>query len=153
MVLFILIALASPFRTQPPAPEPAAAAAVVSDAPTIQTAPPPNGVIAAGSVQRATVQAVVKAGAQPFIASVRVAPVMEGARFRGFRLVGIAPGSPLEGSENVRLGDVVVAVNGMAVERPDQFMKAWGSLAKAERIEVKLLRDDQPLVYRWTVGP
>ncbi|MEZ4475081.1 MAG: hypothetical protein R3F60_30680 [bacterium] len=145
------LALVYALLAAPPAPPPAAP--VTAARPTLQAAPPVDGVVLAGSIPRAQLEAVVAAGPQRFIASVRVVPAMDGGRFLGFQLAGVQAGSPLEGSENVRIGDVVVTVNGMPVERPDQFMKAWGGLKKAERIDVKLLRGATPLTYRWTVGP
>ncbi|MCB9547745.1 MAG: hypothetical protein H6706_18110 [Myxococcales bacterium] len=154
------LALVYALLAAPPAPPvapasvaPATVAPATVARPTLQAAPPADGVIVAGAITRGDLEAVVAAGAQRFIASLQVVPVMDGRRFRGFQLAGVRPDSPLAGSENVRVGDVVVAVNGLPVERPDQFMKAWGGLKKAERIDVKLLRGAQPLVYRWTVSP
>lgn len=145
----LLIALLAP-PTEPP---PAAPATTVITVPGVLPGPPEGGIILAGTLERSVVQAVVKAGPQPFIAGVQVAPVMEAGRFRGFRLLEVKATSPLAGSENVRAGDVLVSVNGLPVERPDQFMAAWGKLARAERLEVKLLRGEQPLTYRWTIQP
>lgn len=120
--------------------------------PVITQAPPGDGVILAGEIKRADFAATVAKGPQRFIATLKVRPVMEGRRFRGFQLVGTTPDSPLAGSMNVRTGDVIVSVNGTPVERPDQFMKAWDALAKAAHLDVKLRRAGNQMVYRWTIG-
>ena len=39
------------------------------------------------------------------------------------------------------------------LERPDQFMRAWEALAKAKRLDVRVLRGDARLHYRWTLVP
>lgn len=120
--------------------------------PVITQAPPVDGVIMAGEIKRADFAATIAKGPQRFIATLKVRPVMEGRRFRGFELVGTTPDSPLAGSMNVRAGDVIVAVNGTSVERPDQFMKAWDALARAATLDVKLRRTGNQMVYRWTIG-
>lgn len=120
--------------------------------PVLSQTPPGDGIVVAGEIDKAAFTATLAQGPQRFIAGLQVRPVMEGRTFRGFELIATRPDSPLAGSMNVRSGDVIVSVNGIPVERPDQFMKAWEGLAKAAHIDVKLRRAGNQMVYRWTIG-
>lgn len=110
-------------------------------------------IVLEGELPRAEVAAIVERGPQPFIASLRVAPHLEGRRFVGFRIEGFAPDSPLINSRAIQPGDVVLAVNREPLERPEQFMRAWELVARKDTLEVDLLRAGQRLRYRWTLVP
>lgn len=146
MIAFLMIALlAAPTPGRPVSPSAAKPGA-------LSVNPPPGGIISAGTLTREALKAGLALGPQRFIASVHVTPLMKGRRFLGFQLAQIKPGSPLMGSQNIRVGDVIISVNKMPVERPDQFMKAWESLASVKQLDVKLRRAGQTLVYRWQIG-
>ncbi len=121
-------------------------------APVAQAAEPPAAVIE-GTLTRAEVQQVLERGPQRFIAALRVAPVVDGGRFLGFKLVSIAPESPLAAGASVGVGDVVLAVNEQPLERPEQFMRAWDMVKGADALSVLLLRDGRRLQYRWKIAP
>jgi hypothetical protein len=59
-------------------------------------------------------------------------------KFTGWRLVGL----PEEWRGlDLRPGDVVTRVNGLALETPDQAWEAWKSIAKVPEIRITLTRD------------
>ncbi|MGE5751516.1 MAG: M20/M25/M40 family metallo-hydrolase, partial [Nitrospirota bacterium] len=59
---------------------------------------------------------------------------------RGFRLSGVAPGSPAEAA-SLREGDVIVAINGREVTGLKGFSDILKSLSPGDRISVTFLRD------------
>ncbi len=113
--------------------------------------PPPEVVEAL--LARAELEAVLERGPQRFIASIRVRPHLEDGRFRGFQLVGMTPEAPFVNSPHIRPGDVVLAVNREPIERPEQFMRAWELLGRADALEVLVQRDGRRVLYRWTLKP
>jgi len=98
-------------------------------------------------------QKVISQGPQKMIAGLEVVPHSLKGRFVGFKLVRILAHSPLANSQLILVGDVILSVNDHALERPDQFMRAWEALAKAKRLDVRVLRGDVRLHYRWTLVP
>ncbi len=110
-----------------------------------------EAILLEGELERAVVERVLAGGPQKFIASLRLAPHMNGKRFVGFRIDGFAADSPLVNGGAVQPGDVVLRVNREPVERPDQFMRAWEVVGGADRLEVELLRGTQRYLYRWTL--
>ncbi len=109
--------------------------------------------IISGQISRHEVASVVEKGPQRFIATIRVDPVMEKGRFVGYRLVGVAADSPLSNSQTVVPGDIIIAVNGESLERPEQFMRAWDVVRDASVLEVSLKRGAQVILYRWSITP
>jgi type II secretory pathway component PulC len=120
---------------------------------TVAHAAEPPAAVIEGTLTRAEVQQVLERGPQRFIAALRVAPVLEKGRFLGFKLLSIAPESPLAAGTSVAAGDVVLAVNEQPLERPEQFMRAWDMVKGADALSVLLLRDGRRLQYRWKIAP
>jgi len=106
-----------------------------------------------GTMTRAEVAKVIKAGPQRFIASLRVEPHIVEGKFVGYRLAGVTNDGPLVNSQSVLPGDVIISVNREPLERPAQFMRAWEVAKSAQTIEVLLLRGTQRLLYRWKLLP
>ncbi|MCB9523308.1 MAG: hypothetical protein H6702_07975 [Myxococcales bacterium] len=117
-------------------------------------AAPFQGQVFEGKLKKGEVQAVFARGPQPFVAALRVKAAFDGAgRFAGFRLVFIKRESPLYGSASVGPGDVITGINGLPIERPEQFMSAWEKARDADTLEIDVLRGDTPVRYRWTLVP
>jgi S1-C subfamily serine protease len=70
-------------------------------------------------------------------------PVTVNGRFRGFRIVALR-GPIFTSAVDVRPGDVVTAVNGLPIERPEQAEAAFESLATAHELRVSIERDGVP---------
>jgi type II secretory pathway component PulC len=75
-------------------------------------------------------------------------PVTVNGRFRGFRIVALR-GPLFTPAVDLRAGDVVTAVNGLPIERPEQAEAAFESLATARELRASIERDGVPreLVY------
>ncbi|MEE2756046.1 MAG: hypothetical protein VYA30_05275 [Myxococcota bacterium] len=106
-----------------------------------------------GVLSRAEIQGVLEKGPQAMVASVQVDPVMMNGRFVGFKLVSANAHSVLARSRTVMLGDVLVAINGHGLERPDQFMAAWESIAQTPQLSIRVLRGAEYIEFRWSITP
>src|SRR5262249_7488472 len=74
-----------------------------------------------GPLTRAEVEALVARGLGSFLARVEVSPVLTGGRFVGFRLDAARDLAAWRASgADVCVGDVVLRVNGIQIERPEQ---------------------------------
>ncbi len=66
---------------------------------------------------------------------------------RGLRLVELEPGSP-ETLVGLRAGDLLTAINGYAMRRPDDAFRAYHEIEARRPIVVELLRDGKPVALR-----
>lgn len=94
------------------------------------------------AIRRSALLRLQREGAQSFIQKVRVRPAFRHGRFHGWRVVAYrGPGTLLT-------GDVVTRINGRPIERPEQFMGVWETLASTNKLVVELVRGGKALVYR-----
>ncbi len=122
----------------PPATEPARIAAPAEA--SRPGAAAPTGSVPA-SVPRGELRAFLDRGIPAFLAGVQVEPVFDraGARFVGHRVVAISRELRC-GPLGIREGDIVVAVNGIGVERPEDAQRIWTALSRIDSIVVSLIR-------------
>ncbi len=99
---------------------------------------------------RSRVHAAVLDGLGVFLQHVDVDdhPVMAGGRFHGFRIAALRDADFWAGVD-LKPGDVVTAVNGFPIERPEQAQTALESLDVSSELRVAYERDGQAreLVY------
>jgi hypothetical protein len=108
--------------------------------------PPPPPSLPPGHLARADVDGVLAKGPPWILRRVLTEEVMRDGKFVGWRIVKL----PAEWSGiDLKTGDVVTRVNGMTIERPEDFFSAWSSLAVASDLRVAYERDGGPreLVY------
>jgi len=102
------------------------------------------------TVDRSAVRAVVARGLGAFLQHVDIddKPVFVQGRFHGFAIAKLTDPTFWTGVD-IKPGDVVVSVNGLPIERPEQAQVVLDSLATANELRVALERDGQPreLVY------
>jgi S1-C subfamily serine protease len=132
----------------PPAstpPAPAASAAASSSASVAAPDPPARP----GHLSRSQVVATLSRGFGAFLARGQLEPSLINGRFRGWRIVKLAPGDPMWRGVDLGPGDVVTQVNGMPLERPEQALAAFQSLAVAKELRVSVDRSGvaKELVY------
>jgi S1-C subfamily serine protease len=136
----------------------AAGAPRTADAPRPGAAPrpapaAPGKAVRTGTIARARLVAVLDAGPGTFLRQLEIAPRMAGDRFVGWQLVQLLDrGGPLH-EIDLSPGDVLVAVNGKPVARPEQLWALWDSLRTANEVTAQLRRGDQPLELRFVVQP
>ena len=103
------------------------------------------------AIARADLDRILQAGASEFIQHVQVEPVVTSGRFQGFRLVSLYYGDPDFEQTAVRPGDIIQRINGCPIERPEQFMAVWDSLAEADHLSVQLVRGGESLLVTWQI--
>ncbi len=106
----------------------------------------------AGTLRRSEVRQAMSAGLGTFLQRVTFDvdhPVFRDHHFVGFRIAELNG----EGWSNIELkpGDVITAVNGFSVERPEQAQQAFLSLAVASELRVDYEREGQPRSMRLTI--
>ncbi len=102
------------------------------------------------TLARSAVKAAVDQGLGSFLQRVELddQPVMANGKFHGFRIANLRDPDFWTGVD-LKPGDVVTAVNGMPIERPEQAQAAFESLQVASELKVAYDRDGKPreIVY------
>ncbi|MDB4944069.1 MAG: hypothetical protein JWP97_3603 [Labilithrix sp.] len=125
----------------------AAPAAKNPEAPPSDAAPALTAAVApvtTTSLHRSGVKRTIARGLGYFLQEVSVEdyPVMSNGKFRGFKIKEITG----EWGVDLRPGDVVMRVNGMSIEHPEDADAALRSLEKAKALRVDYERDGKPRV-------
>jgi S1-C subfamily serine protease len=132
--------------TEPATPtEPAAAV----DRPI---APPGKG-LRSGTIPRDRLVAILNAGPGQFLRQLEVVAKMSGERFVGWELVQLVDRQSPLFDVDVVPGDVLLAVNGRPVSRPDQLQTVWDSLRTANEVSAQLWRCDAQLTLAFAIEP
>jgi S1-C subfamily serine protease len=127
----------------------AAAVPAAADRPV---APPGKG-LRSGTISRARLIAVLDAGPGTFLRQLEVTPKKTGERFVGWELVQLLDRmSPLFDVDVVP-GDVLLAINGKPVSRPDQLQSVWDSLRTANQLTAQLWRGNTQLTLEFVIEP
>lgn len=120
---------------------------------TRQMSPPLPERVDAGTIPRPALAVVLQAGPARLLARVQVEPERDDGAFVGWRLLELfADDPPLRARSILRAGDVLLRINGQAIERPEQFMAVWESLASSTEIVFEIMRGDQPSKVRYLVA-
>jgi type II secretory pathway component PulC len=109
--------------------------------------PPPSG-----AIRRSEVRQTLSAGLGMFLQRVQLDvehPVFRDHKFVGFRILELR--GPGWSTVDLKAGDVVTAVNGFTVERPEQAQQAFLSLAVASELRVDYEREGQPRSMRLAI--
>jgi type II secretory pathway component PulC len=136
---------------EPRSAAPVVTAAEPADAQRV-VAPPGKG-LRTGTIARARLVAVLDAGPGTFLRQLEVAPRLSGDRFVGWQLVQLIDRSgPLHDVDLVP-GDVLLAINGKPLSRPEQLQVVWDSLRTANEVAAQMWRGDMKLELRFTIEP
>jgi hypothetical protein len=115
-------------------------------------APPGKG-LRSGTIERAKLVAVLDSGPGMFLRQLEITPRMDGERFIGWQLVQLLDRSGPLVDVDVVPGDVLLAVNGRALSRPDQLQSVWDSLRTANELRAQLWRGDAKLELAFAIEP
>jgi hypothetical protein len=103
-------------------------------------------------IQRRTIDHALEMGAAWFVRQLKVRPIVtRDERFFGFQLIDLFPGREDTSGLLIKTGDIIQRINGHSIERPDQFMSVWHSLATASHQSIQLMRGNQHLRVTWTI--
>jgi type II secretory pathway component PulC len=101
-------------------------------------------------LRRAALEDVLSKGPGRFFERVEVAPAfIGGKRFVGYTLKSFYGGMTPE-PDGVQIGDVVTAINGQPISRPDEFMAVWQAAGKRDSLAITVMRgtDRLTITYR-----
>lgn len=116
-------------------------------------APPGKG-LRTGTIERAKLIAVLDSGPGMFLRQLEVAPHMDKQqRFVGWQLVQLLDRTGPLYDVDVVPGDVLLAVNGKPLSRPDQLQTVWDSLRTANELRAQLWRGDTALELAFMIDP
>jgi hypothetical protein len=89
-----------------------------------------------GSLARAEVDRVLTMGPPWLLRRVMVDGFSQGGRFVGWQVVAL----PSDWTVDLQPGDIVTAVNGRTLERPEDLWSVWSAMAKASELKVAFER-------------
>ncbi len=93
-------------------------------------------------IHRAVLDRVLEDGPGSFLQRVSTEADVREGRFVGFRLTELRDEQLFEGID-LDVGDTLVAVNGLVIERPEDAFTVWSSLAVASELSLVVLRGEE----------
>jgi len=115
-------------------------------------APPGKG-LRSGTIARDRLLAVLDKGPALFLHQLEVAPRLDGQRFIGWQLVQLLDHTSPLYDVDVAPGDVLLAVNGKPLSRPDQLQTVWDSLRTANAVTAQLWRGEAKVTLEFAIEP
>lgn len=106
-----------------------------------------------GTIARAKLLAVLDGGPGAFLRQVEVTPRMDGQRFVGWQLVQLVDHTGPLVDVDIVPGDVLLAVNGKPLSRPDQLQSVWDGLRTANAITAQLWRGNAKFELQFAIDP
>jgi type II secretory pathway component PulC len=136
------------------APQAAAPAVIATEPAYAQRAvAPPGKGLRTGTIARAHLVAVLDAGPAMFLRQLEVAPRLAGDRFIGWQLVQLLDRTGPLHDVDLTPGDVLLAINGKPLSRPEQLQALWDSLRTANEVAAQISRGDMKLELHFTIDP
>jgi general secretion pathway protein C len=111
--------------------------------------PPPPAEPQTMTPQPAAASPAVAVDPARLVAQASLRPRMQGARINGFTISGAGDGTALEAA-GLEPGDVILAVNGQALDRLDRIAALRGQLSGSSSVELRFERDGA--VQTTTIG-
>ena len=102
-------------------------------------------------VQRTQVDSFMRRGPAFALTQVAVEPVHGKSGFEGYRIASLTPSVSAFLQTQVRQGDVLTHLNGIKIERPDDYLQAWNRLKEAPVLSIDFVRDGEKMSARWQV--
>ena len=103
------------------------------------------------AVPRRDLEDVLSKGPGRFFERVSVVPAFVGGRkFIGYTLEAFYDGVTLA-PNGIQLGDVVTAINGLPISRPDEFMRLWETAGSSDQLTVEVLRGSERLSFSYAI--
>ncbi|MDX2022172.1 MAG: hypothetical protein SF187_18195 [Deltaproteobacteria bacterium] len=105
-------------------------------------------------IKRSAVDEVVAAGLGHWLQGVQLDRVLEGRKFKGWKIGVLHLENPCYAAVDLRPGDIVTAINGKGpkqLERPETAQEIFASLKKSPAIEVNYIRAGEPRVLRFDI--
>ena len=122
-------------------------------APETRAEAPAGKGLRTGTIERAKLVAVLDGGPGAFLRQFEVTARMDGDKFVGWQLVQLIDHQGPLADIDLQPGDVLIAVNGQSISRPDQLQTVWDSLRQANEINADLWRGNGKLELHFAIDP
>jgi type II secretory pathway component PulC len=96
-----------------------------------------------GAVRRSALDVLLTRGPGALLALVSTAPCKRNGRFIGFRIVAF--NTPIPDGLDLRINDIVIAVNGLKIIMPDDYFRVFQALKVAGELRFELEREGKKL--------
>jgi len=106
-----------------------------------------------GTIARAKLLAVLDGGPGNFLRQIEISPRMDGQRFVGWQLVQVVDHTGPLHDVDVAPGDVLLAINGKPLSRPDQLQTVWDGLRTANTLTAQLWRGNAKFELQFAIDP
>lgn len=103
------------------------------------------------SLRRGTVDRILENQAE-LMRTTRVMPHMEGGRIVGLTMFGVRSNNLL-GRIGIQNADVLTRINGLEIASPDKALEAYARLRTADRLQVSVIRNGQPVNIDFNIRP
>ena len=121
-------------------------------APVRALAPSGKG-LRTGTIARDRLVAVLDAGPGNFLRQMEITASLNGGRFVGWQLVQILERQGPLVDVDVAPGDILLAINGQPLSRPDQLQTVWDSLRTANHVTAQLWRGQTQFALEFAIEP
>jgi len=108
-------------------------------------------VVRGGTIARSALRAELARGIGRFLQNVKTEAVLSHGHFVGWRMLALFPKRPEVQVQGIKAGDVVIRVNGVSVERPEDFKSVWDTLDSAKELVLEIERDGQPSAVHYAI--
>jgi type II secretory pathway component PulC len=115
-------------------------------------APPGKG-LRSGTIDRKRLLAVLDAGPANLLRQIEIMAKLDRERFVGWQLVQLVDRTGPLVDVDLLPGDILLAVNGKPLSRPDQLQAVWDSLRTANEVTAQLWRGDMKLTLTFAIEP
>jgi type II secretory pathway component PulC len=103
------------------------------------------------TISRAQLDAFIAQGPAFAFSQVETQPHHADGSFVGFQLVDVTTAAHNHIAPHLRVGDIVTHVNGIRLQRPDDYLQAWRGLAEASSVRIDFRRDGEGAHVIWQV--
>lgn len=108
-------------------------------------------VVQAGTISRSALRAELARGIGRFLQNVKTEAVLSHGHFVGWRLLALFPKRPDVRVQAIKTGDVLIRVNGVSVERPEDFKSVWDTLDTAKELVLEIEREGEPSALHYAI--
>lgn len=108
-------------------------------------------VVRAGTIARGALRAELARGIGRFLQNVKTEAVLSHGHFVGWKMLALFPKRPDVHVQGIKPGDVLIRVNGVSVERPEDFKSVWDTLDTAKELVLEIERDGQPSALHYAI--
>jgi general secretion pathway protein C len=104
-----------------------------------------------GTIPRSALKAELDRGIGRFFQQVKPEPVVSHRHLIGWRITALFPNRSDVHVGGIEIGDIVLRVNGAQVERPEDFIAIWDTLADAKDLTIDIDRGGEVTSVHYSI--